>query len=152
VKDWNLIVMTKTVDQMKILLLVKSVEELEMAVVEMAPVSGSRPSSPMKPASSLWLGLQISTRGRVFVQLSSSSGVHRSGTGSQMKMGFEYVSGSAAALRRLVIWVTSSWQRSGEQMRWNERDCRRQGVRSSAVRRFLGVRYLKERFSAESAS
>jgi hypothetical protein len=36
VKDWNLIVMTKTVDQMKILLLVKSVEELKMAVVEMA--------------------------------------------------------------------------------------------------------------------
>ena len=69
----------------------------------------------MKPASSVWFGLQMSTYGNAFVQLRSSVGRQRPGTGSQINRGFE--ARGFMNLRRLRMEVTRSMQRVGEQIK-----------------------------------
>jgi hypothetical protein len=71
--------------------------------------------SPRKPASSALLGLQISIYGNAFVQFRSSSGMQRSGTGSQMKTGFS--ANGCSAFLFLKMEVTRLIHRVGEHIR-----------------------------------
>lgn len=100
--------------------------------------------SPRKPASSDWFGLQISTYGNAFVQFSSSSGVQRSGTGSQMKMGFSIPGCKVLRFRRIAS--IRFMHRVGEQIRWNDFENRSGYVSECSSRRSFGVVYLKARF------
>ena len=74
------------------------------------------------------------------MRFSSSSEVAQSGTGSQMKSGFE--ASGFRVLRAARIERTREMQREGEQRRWKDLEKRRVGVRSEALRRRRGVRYL----------
>lgn len=78
----------------------------------------------------------------------SSFGRQRSGTGSQMKMGFSAWWLRDLRARRMV--VTRLMQRVGEQIRWKDLESRRARGREVASRRSFGVTYLKERFSFSS--
>ena len=78
------------------------------------------------------------------MQFSSSVGVQRSGTGSQMKSGFSARGFTAFLLRNIP--VTRSMQRVGEQTMWNDFENTRAGFRAFSSSRSLGVVYLKPRF------
>jgi hypothetical protein len=90
----------------------------------------------------------MSMYGSAFVQLSSSVGRHKSGTGSQMKRGFE--TWGLMAFRRRRMEVTREMQRVGEQIRWKDFENRSWSVRAFSSSRSLGAVYLKARFWLES--
>lgn len=71
--------------------------------------------------------------------------MQRSGTGSQMNIGFVYRLGGQSVFLLVVMSVTNSLHREGEHMRWKDLESNNVGVRSLAVKRFLGVVYLNAR-------
>jgi len=82
------------------------------------------------------------------VQLRSSEGRQRSGTGSHMNKGFSAI--GLIFFRRRRMEVTRSMQRVGLHIRWKDLENRRVGVRAFSSRRSFGVRYLNARFWFES--
>lgn len=71
----------------------------------------------------------------------TSAGVHRSGTGSQIKIGFSR--SGCSSFRFWLMVVTRLMHLNGEQIKWNDFDSRRVSVRESASRRSFGVVYRK---------
>jgi len=86
----------------------------------------------------------IVTCARAWVKFMSSSGVQRSGTGSQTITGF---GASRFIFRRAEFKeVQRDIHRAGEQTIWKDFDIRRYSGSESVSRRSFGVAYLKARF------
>jgi len=105
---------------------------------------GSMALLPRKPPSSWWFGLHIVTWASACVKFMSSSGVQRSGTGSQTIIGF--AASLFIRLRAVFKEVQRDTHRAGLQTMWNDFDISRCSGRDSVSMRSLGVVYLKARF------